>query len=64
MAFCKIQTTKINSTKENIQNLNMLLYFGKNKNNPNNMVLIEIKVIPISGKEPPYSFRIVLKKET
>jgi hypothetical protein len=42
----------------------MLLYFGKNKNNPNNMVLIEIKVIPISGKEPPYSFRIVLKKET
>ena len=64
IAFCMMQTTNINRTNENIQNLNLFLYFGKNKNNPNNKVLIEIKAIPISGKAPPYSFRMVLKKET
>ena len=39
-------------------------YLGRNNNNPNNVVLIAMKVKPISGKTPPYSFRIVLKNLT
>jgi hypothetical protein len=30
---------------------------------PNSKVLIEINIIPISGKEPPYSLRIVFQKK-
>ncbi len=39
-------------------------YLGRNNNNPNNVVLIAMKVNPISGKTPPYSLRIVLKNLT
>jgi hypothetical protein len=39
-------------------------YLGRNNNNPNNVVLIAMKVKPISGKTPPYSLRIVLKNLT
>ena len=42
----------------------MLLYFGRNNNNPNSSVLSPMKAIPISGKAPPYSFKIVFPKAT
>ena len=32
-----------------------------NNNNPNKVVLIATNAKPISGKTPPYSFRMVLK---
>ncbi|MFN3755090.1 hypothetical protein [Flavobacterium sp.] len=42
----------------------VFLYLGKNNNKPNKTVFIAIKPIPISGNEPPYSLRMVLKKDT
>jgi hypothetical protein len=36
---------------------------GKNKSNAKNTVLREIKDIPISGRGPPYSSRIVFVKD-
>ena len=43
---------------ENKANLILLLYLGKNNNNPNNIVFKAMKKIPISGNEPPYSCSI------
>ena len=48
----------------NNQNLILLLCLGKNSNKPNNIVFKPIKLLPISGAAPPYSFKMVLKKST
>lgn len=52
------------STNVNNQNLILFRYFGRKSNNPNKTVFMAMKLIPIWGKAPPYSLRMVLKKET
>ena len=49
---------------ENNPNRMLARYFGKKSNKPNKIVFKAIKPIPIVGKAPPYSLRMVLKKET
>ena len=39
-------------------------HLGKNNSNPKSVVFKPIKAMPISGKEPPYSSKTVLKKAT
>ena len=59
-----ITKTKIKIVIENNPNRMLARYFGKKSNNPNKIVFKAIKPIPIEGKAPPYSLRMVLKKVT
>ena len=45
--------------KENNTKRIFFLYFSKNNNRANRIVLIPIKANPISGSTPPYSLKML-----